>query len=125
MLAVVGGVAQKAIKVDLADGLNHGVGKLRGILAGTGTDHGTGPQMGREVADDGELGPGVAGQAFAALPPDVVAAGMTTLQSRGVNGARGIRVDQLQLARPAKDGVLEPVKSPFFSSRAWAFCSVV
>src|SRR5512145_2985823 len=60
--------------------------ELWGILARPHTDVCTRPEMALDVANHRQLGPVKALVSWFALSPDVVAADVATLQSRGVDG---------------------------------------
>ena len=47
------------------------------------------------------------------------------VESGGVDGDLYVLFDKAGLAGPLCQAVKDAVKSPFFSRRCWAFCSVV
>ena len=89
MFAVVGGVRQDAVKVDMLSSLPDRLGKLRRVVAGAPAYHSAREQMGVGLANDCQLGPSPTQERLVTGSVNVVGTGMARLQSRGVHGSFG------------------------------------
>jgi len=116
MLTIVGGVSQQPVEGNLLGRQDHGSGELRGVIAGTSTDHGAREQMGSGVATQGQLGPASAAEGPVTLAIDVVRAGMSALQAGRVERPFGTLIDQAEGLGALENCPEHRLKSPFFSS---------
>lgn len=117
MLAIVGGISQQAVEGNVLGRQDHGWAELRGVVAGTSTDHGAREQMGAGMATHSQLGPAAPAEGPVPLPVDVVRAGMSALQAGRVQCPFGTLIDQAEGVGPLENGPEHRLKSPFFSSR--------
>lgn len=117
VFAVVSGVGEQAVQMQVRGGLPHGGIEIRRILARPPARADAENDVRIGVRHGGELGPvvrGVFGTALVAL--GIVAADMAGLKAGGVDRAFGALVDQAASARTC-DGLGEDsVKAPFFRS---------
>lgn len=78
------------------------------------------------MAKDRQLRPERAAKALGVrLLIEVMEAGVTNLQASGVDRARRLIFDQAEAASSVDEVTVDSIESPFFSSRFWAFSSVV
>ena len=118
--AVIARVAQQAGQPEVADGLPHGRGELRMVVARATHDIRPGNQMALGVTDQCELGPATTPKATLSAAFDEVGACLVTLQAGGVNGPLGLGGDQAEVTGALKNGRQQAVESPFFNRRSSA-----
>ena len=125
-LAVVGGVGHHAAPVRQGIAFAHERSKLRRVVRRADSNARGRPEVALTVAQHRQLGPTLA-QRFSAfrLFPAIIAADVAGLEAGGVDDPLGLGLDQARKSRALEGAPLEYVKSPFFSSRASAFCKVV
>lgn len=117
MLAIVGGISQQAVEGNVLGRQDHGCAELRGVVAGTSTDHRAREQMGARMATYSQLRPAAPAEGPVTLPVDVVQAGMSALQAGRVERPFGTLIDQAEGVGPLENASEQRLKSPFFSSR--------
>ena len=123
-LDVVGPVAVEPIDRQVLDGLRDGGQKRGRVLAGAGAQRHRGDEVAVVMTDEGDLGKSPVSPR-AAGDGEIVPTDVMTLETGGVDGGLGPRVDQAALRGEAENRPPESIESPFFNSRAWAFWSVV
>ncbi len=109
----------------MLNGLDDGVGKLKMVVAGAFRRRDAAPKVAGRLAQNGQFREAEAGMALLAAALDVIAADVVALKAGRVDGAFRLVADQAANVSMSENRTLESVKSPFFSSRAWVFCSVV
>ena len=124
MLSVVSRIAEQPIDRQMATGLPNRLRKLRRVLTRPVADHGPGKQVRRRMTNDGQLGPAVTKESFVSDTTNVVAGGVSTLQTGGVDHRFRLVINQATRFRKAENRLKEPIKGPFFSRRSCAYLSV-
>src|SRR5579862_8550128 len=123
LLAVKGRIAQDTVPTHDQRSLVQRWGKLRVVVAGSGTDGGRRDEVAGSVADDGELGP-QPGAVLLARPLEEVRGSVLAFQAGRVDGRLRLLGDQAAVLS-AHGGLDEEENDrPFFSSRCWALCRV-
>lgn len=120
VFAVVGRVGKDPVERDVAGGLTHGLGELRGVITWTTTDHCPRKEMRFGVAYDGQFGPLPPTKRPVAFAVHIVGTGVTGLQAGGIYSPLRASVDQAQLPCTLKKGGEQFLKDPFFKSRCSA-----
>jgi len=117
MLTIVSGIGNEPIKAHIACRLDHRLSELGRVVGGTPSHDDSGNQMGLAVTDDGQLWPATPAELLVALAVNVVGAGVSALQARGVDGPLGTLVYQTKGAGALENCSKQLVKSPFFRRR--------
>lgn len=123
-LRVEASVAQQRLDWQVHDSLAYSGKKVRIVIARPLAHRQGRDQVGGVVRHHGELGPQTIllnpSLSVKEMPADVV-----TFQAGGVDGSLDRGRGETKLGRATEDGAQERVKTPFFTSRCSAFCSVV
>jgi hypothetical protein len=125
MLRVISGIAQQSIKATTTNRRTNRRTELTPIMTGSTTDNHRQNDVGVDIDNSCEFGPsGTAGST--PRSPIEMAAGVTTLQTRSINGRscwlwhQGVGRNGCEGSRYRQEGI-----APFFSSRrCWAFWMV-
>lgn len=118
--AVITRVAQQPGEVKVTNGLAHGRGKLRVVIARSADHVRAGDQVRLGVADQRELGPAATPKTAETATIDEVGADVMAFQAGGVDGPFGLGGQQPQFAGTSENGLQQSGKSPFFSRRSSA-----
>jgi len=116
-LAVIGGVGQQAGQADIPNGLAHGRGELRMVIAGPPDHHGTSDQVGLRMTDDRQLRPATTAESPVSTAFDEVGADVMGLQAGRVDGPLALGGDQAALGNSLEDDRQQAMESPFFINR--------
>ena len=121
---IVGPVAKEAIDRQVLRGLRDRRHKIGGIVARPIAHLQRGDQVRTMMRHQGHLR--VKPVPFhAAGARQKVTADMMALEAGRIDGGFGSLFDQAALLGSTENGCKKSLKSPFFRSRSWAFCSVV
>jgi hypothetical protein len=124
MFAVIRRVSQQPVKMNKLCGLSNGRAELRRIVARPACDDASCKKVALDVADYRHLGPATPQKTFVAAPPNIMLTGVTRFQTGGIDDTGGLMTEAALGPGVIKKAVQQVFKSPFFSSRASAFCKV-
>ena len=119
-LDIVSSVAVKTVDFQVLDGLSDGGQKIRRILTGPVSQGHCGDQMAFVMAHDRYFGKSPV-TLHSPGTNEEVTADMMILESGGVDGCLGTLLDQAAGLGDTENSFEQPVESPFFKRRAWAF----
>lgn len=117
VLAVVGGIGQQPVEVDVARSLTHGLWELRRVVARPPARHGPREQVRVGFTHDRELRPMPSRVRLGARSTHIVGTGVPALQAGGIDGPLGVFPDQAGGSGPVEHCVQEALESPFFRRR--------